>query len=137
VKKISKDSISAEGIYFSLPTDWRDTTDAIFEEGGHYTEAFLAIGLNAVEHEVAMDVEEYMTHFCNGMAKSEAYWMRWFRARVNLPSKEVNTKLFELAMNRMFDWSKKMDKIKPKDESKQKFMESAKEQYKKKYLQAN
>jgi hypothetical protein len=128
---------SAEGIFFSLPEGWQEITNEIFENGGHYTEAFLAIGLNAIEHEVVMDIGDYMTHFCNGMAKSEAYWMRWFRENVNQPSKDVNTKLFELAMNRMFDWSKKFDKIKPVDDQKAQFLRSEKEKYKKKYLQAN
>ena len=135
--RINDASMSAEAIFFGLPEYWREITDEIFENGGHYTEAFLAIGLNAVEHEVVMAIEDYMIHICKGMSKSEAYWMRWFREHVNAEAKTVNTKLFEIAMNRMFNWSKKLDKIKPNDESQKKFIESKKEEYKRKYLQAN
>lgn len=130
-----KDKMSVEGIFFSLPEDWKEITDQIFEEGGHYTEAFLALGLSAIEHEVVMDADEYMEHFCNGMAKSEAYWFRW--ARENLNNKDANISLFKAAMDRMFNWSKKLDKLKPEDDSKKRFLMSEKEKYKKKYLQTN
>ena len=43
------------------------------------------------------------------MAKSEAYWIAWARANINTPSKEVNTKLFEAVMNRVFAWDKKSE----------------------------
>lgn len=71
-----------------------------------------------------MGVEEYYEEFENGIALSEAYWIRW--ARENLEpvdgEEEINgemyrtktygkpdTKLFNLMMDRLFRWKKKID----------------------------
>lgn len=115
---------SVEALYFELPKDWKEKIKLIFKDGGDVISAHLAIGVQASSHKKLMGIEEYYEEFENGIALSEAYWIRW--ARENLEpvdgEEEINgemyrtktygkpdTKLFNLMMDRLFRWKKKID----------------------------
>ena len=110
------EGVTAVTLFFELPENWKDTIDEIFTEGGSDVEAFVALGLTKDEHNKLLEVEEYEYQFDNGMAKSEAFWLSWARANLKNPSKDVNTKMFETVMRRMFAWDERMERKKKNEE---------------------
>lgn len=116
---------SRSDLFFNLPKNWEEILSEIFMNGGTDIEAHLSLGVSSIDHKVLMAVDQYANAFTNGMAVSEAYWMKWARETLtdegsedNKP-KKIDTKLFELVMKRMFAWDKKLDKIKEKDVDKE------------------
>lgn len=117
---------SVEALYFELPKNWKSKIKDIFKDGGDVISAHISIGVQASSHKKLMSVEEYFEEFENGIALSEAYWLKW--ARENLEPMEgeeeidgemyrtktygkPDTKLFNLMMDRLFGWKKKIDKV--------------------------
>ena len=118
----------ATSIFFELDEDWEKIIDPIFTSGGSDVEAYVALGLSREEHNgLLKHCDDYFDAFDNGMAKSEAYWIAWARSNINVPSKEVNTKLFEAVMNRVFAWDKKRESREKKVEVEIKKDENKKE----------
>lgn len=112
-------------LFFNLPKNWEEILSEIFMNGGTDIEAHLSLGVSSIDHKVLMAVDQYANAFTNGMAVSEAYWMKWARQTLtdegseDSKPKKIDTKLFELVMKRMFAWDKKLDKIKEKDVDKE------------------
>ena len=112
-------------LFFNLPKNWEEILSEIFMNGGTDIEAHLSLGVSSIDHKVLMAVDQYANAFTNGMAVSEAYWMKWARETLtdegseDSKPKKIDTKLFELVMKRMFAWDKKLDKIKEKDVDKE------------------
>ena len=112
-------------LFFNLPKNWEEILSEIFMNGGTDIEAHLSLGVSSIDHKVLMAVDQYANAFTNGMAVSEAYWMKWARQTLTDEGsedgkpKKIDTKLFELVMKRMFAWDKKLDKIKEKDVDKE------------------
>ena len=120
-------------LFFNLPKNWEEILSEIFMNGGTDIEAHLSLGISSIDHKVLMAVDQYADAFTNGMAVSEAYWMKWARetltdecivvesskGKVTVERPKIDTKLFELVMKRMFAWDKKLDKIKEKDVDKE------------------
>lgn len=139
---------SKSELFFSLPKGWEETLRGIFANGGGDIEAHLAIGVDAVSHKKLLEVEQYMIEFENGMAVSEAWWMKWAReslvdqegsttylpdgTKIETKPKKADTKLFEIMMKRMFAWDKRLDKPE-KPENKNKDPQEAVEKFKNKY----
>lgn len=105
----------AHELYFSLPENWRTKTNEIFDEGGSDAECFISLGLTATEHDSLMKNPDYYEHFYNGMRRAEAFWLKWARENIGIPSNQVNTKLFETFMSRMFRWDRKESKKEEKN----------------------
>lgn len=116
---------SRSDLFFNLPKNWEEILSEIFMNGGTDIEAHLSLGVSSIDHKVLMAVDQYANAFTNGMAVSEAYWMKWARETLtdegteDSKPKKIDTKLFELVMKRMFAWDKKLDKIKEKDVDKE------------------
>ena len=116
---------SRSDLFFNLPKNWEEILSEIFMNGGTDIEAHLSLGVSSIDHKVLMAVDQYANAFTNGMAVSEAYWMKWARETLtdegteDIKPKKIDTKLFELVMKRMFAWDKKLDKIKEKDVDKE------------------
>lgn len=112
---------SKSDLFFNLPKNWEEILSEIFMNGGTDIEAHLSLGVSAIDHKVLLAVDQYNNAFTNGMAISEAFWMKWARQTLtdegteDSKPKKIDTKLFELVMKRMFAWDKKLDKIKEKD----------------------
>lgn len=117
---------SKADLFFSLPKNWEEIIQEIFMNGGTDIEAHIALGINALDHKTLLSIENYNNAFINGMAISEAWWMKWARetlideatyettaegVTIERKPKKIDTKLFELVMKRMFKWDKKLDKI--------------------------
>lgn len=114
-------------VFFNLPKNWEEIIGEIFENGGTDVEAHLSLGVNALDHKQLLTIASYSDAFENGMAVSEAWWMKWARDTltdettvktmddgtvVEVKPKKIDTKLFEIFMKRMFAWDKKLDKKK-------------------------
>jgi len=126
---------SRSDLFFNLPKNWEEILSEIFMNGGTDIEAHLSLGVSSIDHKVLMAVDQYANAFTNGMAVSEAYWMKWARQnltgcetrteideegnKTEIKPAKIDTKLFELVMKRMFAWDKKLDKIKEKDVDKE------------------
>ena len=123
---------TGHALFFGLPSGWRETILEVFESGGSDVEAHLAIGVTATEQKILLKNEDYLLEFENGMAICEAYWMKWARENVSFESKNVNNKLFEKMMNRLFDWDKRIKTEEEKGEKKVKKKKDA-EEFTKKY----
>ena len=139
---------SKSELFFDLPKGWENTLRNIFANGGGDIEAHLAIGVDAVSHKKLLEVEQYMTEFENGMAVSEAWWMKWARemlvdqegsvsyqpdgTKIEIKPKKADTKLFDIMMKRMFSWDKKLDKPEKGEKKSRKPQEDV-EKFKSKY----
>lgn len=122
---------SVEAIYFDLKKNWKQTVLNIFKEGGDPISAHLAIGVTASEHKKLMALGDYFEVFENGIAMSESYWLKWAKENLEPTIEETeedgiitktftygkpDVRLFKEVMDRLFNWSKKIEKIdKPKD----------------------
>lgn len=127
----------ASVIFFELPKDWEDKVKQDFAEGLSDVEVFVNLGVSRIEHEAMLkDVVEYRDAFDNGMAVSEAYWMRWARTNMVTPSKDLSIKLFEKFMQRCFSWDIKMNKEEKKkhDEAKEKNKKKEVNKFTEKYI---
>ena len=127
----------ASVIFFELPKDWEDKVKQDFAEGLSDVEVFVNLGVSRIEHEAMLkDVVEYRDAFDNGMAVSEAYWMRWARTNMVTPSKDLSIKLFEKFMQRCFSWDIKMNKEEKKkyDETKEKNKKKEVNKFTEKYI---
>ena len=108
----------ASAVFFDLPAKWQDAVKKNFKTGMSDVEVFVSLGVSREEHNAMLkDVDEYRIAFENGMAIAEAYWMKWARENINNPSKDVNTKIFEKFMNRLFQWDRKIEEPKDKEKS--------------------
>lgn len=101
-------------LFLELPEGWKERTWEIFKNGGVDVEAYTTVGITKEQHAELLKIEEYATHFDNGMAIAEAWWANWARMNIALPSKEVNTKLFETVMGHFFKWNAKILKAEEK-----------------------
>ena len=122
-----------EAVFFELCKDWKEITDELFEEGAHYIEAHVAIGLGAIENKQLLDnVEEYRIHFLNGMRKAESHWMKW--ARDNVSDKNVNTNLYKIMVKRFYEWDKIVDKLELPDNTNEIETQNSSKKFTEKFL---
>jgi hypothetical protein len=122
------DDRPASAIFFSLPKGWEKKVSKGFSEGMTDVEVFVSLGITKREHEAMLnDVEEYRDAIENGMAVAEAYWMAWARGQMSQPSKDVNTKIFEAFMRRMYGWDARIVKEKTHKEEEKKKQATKKE----------
>lgn len=134
-------------LFFKLPKDWEDIITDVFMNGGTDVEAHLSLKVNAINHVELLKVDAYKEAFVNGMAISEAWWMKWARETlldegsydveqgivVERKAKKIDTKLFEIFMKRMFSWDKKLDKNNNKDLEKKDDVKKDLDKFSKKY----
>lgn len=112
---------SKSDLFFNLPKNWEEILEEVFSSGGTDVEAHLSLKINSIDHKILLSVDNYSNAFINGMAISEAFWMKWARETLmdegteDVKAKKIDTKLFELVMKRMFSWDKKLDKPKEKE----------------------
>jgi len=92
------------GLFFKLPKDWKEIASPVFDEGGSFIEAYLKIGLTKQEHDALCSIDEYYEFMDNGMAISEAYWLKW--SRDNIENKDANMTIFKEMMKRLFMWDR-------------------------------
>lgn len=123
---------SVEGMFFSLPEGWEDIALGIMKEGGHMVQAHIAIGVCATDHEILMRITEYANVFINGMAECESWWFT--KGVEGLHDKDFNNKLFDMMTKRMFNWDKKIDKLKDLDKDDSNVVTKGIEEFKNKYL---
>ena len=118
---------SKADIFFNLPKNWEEILTEVFGNGGTDVEAHLSLGISALEHRQLLTIDSYNDAFTNGLALSEAWWMKWARdtltdetrvetmedgTTIEIKPKKIDTKLFEIFMKRVFAWDKKLDKKK-------------------------
>lgn len=122
------DDRPASAVFFDLEKGWENKVKKGFSEGMTDVEVFVSLGITKREHESMLNnVDEYRNAIENGMAVAEAYWMAWARGQMSKSSKDVNTKIFEAFMRRMYGWDAKIVKEKISEEDSKKRQATKKE----------